>query len=74
MNFAQMRRSLNLRPFQPFAMLLTDQRSLEIRHPENIELVDHRTAAVWTGGEGEPEIVDLLHVISLQPLVDRMDI
>ena len=55
-------------------MLLTDQRFLEIRHPENIELVDRRTAAVWTGGAGEPEIVDLLHVISLQPLVDRMDI
>ncbi|MEN0109793.1 MAG: hypothetical protein AAF805_03630 [Planctomycetota bacterium] len=52
------------RPFQPFAIHVSDGRSFEVRHPEFAGVSrDH----IWVGIPGEsPGVAERSHLISLQ--------
>lgn len=66
--------AIRVRPFAPFRLALTDGRTFEVRHPEMV-LPGRRTATIGIPAPGETEpfydhkiIVDLLHVVTLEPL------
>jgi hypothetical protein len=69
------RTALQLRPFEPFRIHVTDGRTFDVRHPEMV-MVTARTAVI---GIYDPpgstaaipdrtETVALIHVVSLEPL------
>jgi hypothetical protein len=65
--------TLKHRPFGPFRIVMTDGQGYDIRHPELL-MVGTRAAII--GLTGQPEqttferhvLVDLLHVIRIEPL------
>ncbi len=66
--------ALRERPFQPFRITLTEGRTLDIRHPEMV-LAGRRSTVIGLPAPGETEplydrrmTVDLLHIVSLEPL------
>jgi hypothetical protein len=66
--------ALRERPFRPFRISLTDGRTLDLRHPEMV-LPGRRSAVIGVPAAGETEplydqriTVDLLHIVSLEPL------
>lgn len=68
MTIEQLQNLHRARPFQPFRIHLSDGRQFDVLHPE---LLWHppagRTIFVATSDEAA-EILDLLHVTSLEPL------
>ncbi len=66
MVYEQIEVLLRVRPFQPFEMLLADQRKLAVENLDFVSLLDdHRTVAVYTLPD-EAEVVDLDLVVSLK--------
>ena len=67
------------RPFAPFRLHLTDGRSFDVPHPENLSITA-RTAVVgvYQSGHanGQPfadysETIALIHIVSLTPLTQN---
>lgn len=68
MTIEQLQALHRARPFQPFRMHLSDGRDFDVPHPEFLwHTPGGRTIFVATSPEAA-EIVDLLHVTSLEPL------
>jgi hypothetical protein len=70
----ELAQALSRRPFVPFRLYITDGTTYEIRHPELL-MVFPGSAVVGLPGAAYPfplldrfEIVDLLHVVRLEPL------
>jgi hypothetical protein len=62
----QIERLLRLRPFQPFEILLSDQRKVGIAHMDFVSLLgDRHTMAVYTLPD-EAEVINLDLVVSLK--------
>lgn len=60
------------RPFEPFRLHLTDGRSYEVKHPEQI-MVGRRSSHVGLGGNGDAPfqkiaIVSNIHITRIEPL------
>ena len=61
------------RPFIPFRMVVSEDGTYDVRHPEQV-LVTRDTAVIGIPGDQEDEffetsvLVDLLHVVRLEPL------
>ena len=68
----EIRELLRRQPFEAFEIHLTDGRSLEVRHPDQMFL--YRNSAYvgllesTRGTYQRIEIVDLLHIVSVKPL------
>jgi hypothetical protein len=56
------------RPFQPFLIHLADGRTLEVPHPEFMAQTPMGRTIIVTKDEESLEIVDLLPVVSLEPI------
>jgi hypothetical protein len=67
MTIDQIRRAVTARPFRPFTIHMSDQRTFEVRHPELLVRVPRmeRTIILAFPEEEAFEIIDLLHVSSL---------
>jgi hypothetical protein len=68
----ELRSLIRARPFVPFRLHLTDGRSFDVRHPDNL-LVTARVAVVgvYNGDTAFPdrsETVALIHVVSTEPI------
>jgi hypothetical protein len=69
----EIRNELHKEPFVPFRLVMTDGKTFDIRHPELL-MVGRRTATVGLTAKPEDDyydltaIVDLMHVIRLEPL------
>jgi hypothetical protein len=67
-------KAVHRRPFEPFALHLSDGKVYQIRHPELL-MVGLRSAVVGVPPPEHPEpvydhyeIVDLIHIVRLAPL------
>jgi hypothetical protein len=64
---------LTLEPFIPFRIHMTDSRSLDVTHPDQV-MVTRTTALVGVGRDPEKGIVDhvehcsLLHIVGIEEL------
>ena len=66
MTFEQVERLYWQRPFQPFDMLLSDQRTVSVANLDFLSLsTDHRTLTVCTLPD-QAEVIDVLMVVSLK--------
>jgi hypothetical protein len=66
MTFDQIERLYWLRPFQPFEMLLADQRSVRVENLDFLSLsADHRSIIVYELPD-HAEVIDPLLVVSLK--------
>ena len=72
----ELRITLRQRPFVPFRLHLTDGRSFDVPHPENL-MVSARSAVVGVYQSGHAngqifadysETIALIHIVSLTPL------
>ena len=66
------RQALRSETFRPFALHLTDDRTLEVRHPEFAYVPPRNERTIYvTDEDGDVEVVDALMIVSLKPLKAR---
>ena len=68
MTTEHMRRLLDARPFEPFAVHLADQRQFRVAHPEVAVLWRSGRTIIVMNDDRTPEIIDMLLVTSLRVL------
>ncbi len=62
-------RKLEVRPFQPFRIVMSDGTSHNVTHPEAISIGLRTTSlASWASETSETISLDNLHITQLQPL------
>ena len=66
MNADQVKKARAQAPFRPFSLFLSDQRRFEIRHPDFLWVVPGDRVVAVADEKGIVELIDLLHVTSLQ--------
>jgi len=62
------------RPFVPYRIYATDGRTYDIRHPDQVIVLQSRVVIGTGGGNGVPEHVEhlaLLHVVRLEELASE---
>ncbi len=71
---SDIRQFLDKRPFQPFRVTLTDDRTYEVRHPEMV-MVGRSAIAIGLPAPDESEpvydrmvTVSLIHIMQIEPL------
>jgi hypothetical protein len=62
----QLVKRLEVVPFQRFEILLADQRSIPVSHPEVVSLEHGGRVAIVHGSNGDVEVTDLFFVVSLR--------
>jgi hypothetical protein len=65
MTAEQIRKAQEQRPFRPYRLHLSDQRSFLVPHPEFLWLVPGGRNLAVADTAGAVEIIDLIHVTSL---------
>lgn len=66
MTAEQIRKSKDKTPFAPFTIHLSDQRHFQVPHPEFVWVIPGGKTIGVSDKNGAVEIVDLLHVTSVQ--------
>jgi hypothetical protein len=66
MTHEQIERLYWLRPFQPFEMMLVDQRTVRVENFDFISLAAHRTTITVYELPDQAEVIDVSLVISLK--------
>lgn len=59
------------RPFRPYRMYLTDGRSYEIRHPDQVIVLRSRVVVGVGGDNGVPDHIEhvaLIHIVRIEEL------
>lgn len=71
MTVEQFRNFASGRPFQPFAIHVSDERSFDVHHPDAAILSKSGRTISPINQSRVIEVVDMLHVTSLRPLSSR---
>lgn len=53
-------------PFKPFTLFLSDQRRIEIRHPDYLWIVPGGRLVAVAEDNGAVEIIDLVHITTIK--------
>jgi hypothetical protein len=73
MTFDDLKTHMDIRPFAPFRLFLTDGTTFDVRHPE-LFMLGRRSAVVGLAAEPDQKhydrwtTIDLLHVMRTEPL------
>ena len=62
----QVKKAKEEAPFKPFRLFLSDQRSFLIQHPDFLWIIPGGRTIAVADSAGAVELIDLLHVSSLQ--------
>lgn len=61
----QLKKVQNERPFRPFTIFLSDQRSFAIEHPEFLWILPGDRTIGIADKDGAAQLIDLIHVTGL---------